>query len=172
MSDLRAEVAQLLAQTPEMNTLDLATKLAVGEGNVILALPEKWVTVLPGEQCETLLEHLTQWGNLVTIIEKEGSIFEVKQPFPHGRSGYGYYNLNMHGGASTGTLYGHLKLSQVDKIALVSKPLRGKESYAFAFITKCGQVMFKIYLGRDEKRALIPEQVTKFKQLLSTKTIN
>ncbi|MBV7387526.1 heme utilization cystosolic carrier protein HutX [Pasteurellaceae bacterium TAE3-ERU1] len=172
MSDLKAAVAQLLAQTPEMNTLDLAAQLEVGEGSVILALPEKWVTVLGGEQCEALLTALTQWGDLVTIIEKEGSIFEVKQPFPQGRNGYGYYNLNMHGGTPTGSLYGHLKLSQVDKIALVSKPFRGKESYAFAFITKCGQVMFKIYLGRDDKRELIASQVSKFKQLLATKTIN
>ncbi|MBE2894244.1 heme utilization cystosolic carrier protein HutX [Spirabiliibacterium falconis] len=168
--DLANEVANILADEPQLNTLDLAKRLDKPEGDIICALPAQWVHVISGVQCEELLHELSQWGKLVTIIEKEGSIFEVKQPFPLGCSGYGYYNLNMHGGEPVGALYGHLKLSNVDKIALVSKPFRGKESYAFAFITKCGQVMFKIYLGRNEQRELIPEQVAKFKQILSKTT--
>lgn len=62
-------------------------------------------------------------------------------------------------------LYGHLKLEKIKHIALVHKPVRGKESYAIAFITTDKEVLFKVDLGRDEHQQLFPQQVIKFNQL-------
>ena len=62
-----------------------------------------------------------------------------------------------------GALHGHLKLDNIARIAFVSLPFRGKESYNIAFIAHNGQTIFKVYLGRDEQRQLFPEQVEKFK---------
>ena len=36
------------------------------------------------------------------------------------------------------------------------------ESHAFVFIASSGRCVFKIYLGRDEKRRLLPEQLQQF----------
>jgi putative heme iron utilization protein len=41
----------------------------------------------------------------------------------------------------------------------------GSESHYFGFFDEAGNNVFKIYLGRDKKRVLIPEQVESFKAL-------
>ncbi|RIY34415.1 heme iron utilization protein [Psittacicella hinzii] len=166
MSTLREQVRQHLANDPHAHTLDLVKVFGQPEGIIIQALPEEFVKLLPGERTFSLLAELTTWGDLTTIIEKEGFIWEVKAPFPAGSFARGYYNLNMGPEANDQLqLQGHLPENKVAHIALVSKPFRGKESYAFAFILESGEVAFKIYLGRDSERKLFPEQVEKFKSL-------
>jgi putative heme iron utilization protein len=41
----------------------------------------------------------------------------------------------------------------------------GRESHYFGFFSECGSNIFKIYLGRNEKRELIEEQVTAFRAM-------
>ncbi|KAE9542208.1 heme utilization cystosolic carrier protein HutX [Ursidibacter maritimus] len=161
MSSLKQQVAELLAQEPNLITLEIADKLNTPEGNVLVALPEEFVRVFPAERAEEILQAVSNWGIFTTIIEKEGSIFEIKDRFPSGIIGRGYYNLNMKD--DEGAIHGHLKLDNIAQIAFVSLPFRGKESYNIAFIAHNGQTIFKIYLGRDEKRQLFPEQVELFK---------
>ncbi|KAE9533416.1 heme utilization cystosolic carrier protein HutX [Ursidibacter sp. B-7004-1] len=161
MSSLKQQVAELLAQDPNLITLEIADKLKTPEGNVLVALPEEFVRVFSAERAEEILQAVSNWGIFTTIIEKEGSIFEIKDRFPSGIIGRGYYNLNMKD--NEGAIHGHLKLDNIAQIAFVSLPFRGKESYNIAFIAHSGQTIFKIYLGRDEKRQLFPEQVELFK---------
>ncbi|MCW9710282.1 heme utilization cystosolic carrier protein HutX [Avibacterium sp. 21-586] len=163
---LKNAVAQQLQLNPQLSTLELATQFQQPEGKIILALPTELVSIRDGKYAYEILQQLPNWGVVVTILEKEGSIFEIKQPFPFGKNGYGYYNLNLGSNTESG-LHGHLKLENIAKVALISKPFKGKESYAFVFISQAGTVIFKIYLGRDEHRQLLPEQVNKFKQLLT-----
>ncbi|RIY37522.1 heme utilization cystosolic carrier protein HutX [Psittacicella gerlachiana] len=166
LNQLKSQIADYLEANPHTHTLDLAKIFAQPEGVIIQALPKEFVKVISGEQAYTLLGELSTWGNLTTIVEKEGFIWEVKAPFPQGSFARGYYNLNMGPEANPELqLQGHLPENQIAHIALISKPFRGKESYAFAFILASGEVAFKIYLGRDANRQLYPEQVAKFKQL-------
>ncbi|STO54999.1 heme utilization protein HuvX [Canicola haemoglobinophilus] len=158
---LKQQVADLLAENPNMITLEIAAKLQQPEGNILKALPEQFVRLFPAERAEEILQAVSQWGIFTTIIEKEGSIFEIKDRFPTGIIGRGYYNLNMKD--DEGAIHGHLKLDNIADIAFVSLPFRGKESYNIAFIAPNGQTIFKIYLGRDEQRQLFPEQVEHFK---------
>lgn len=150
-------VIDLLAQDPGQNTLAMAQQLGISEGEVIRALPRDMVTLWSGEQSEALLGQLATWGKLTTIVESCGSIFEFKGPLPAGRVGRGYYNL-----MGDDSLHGHLKLDDIAHIALLSKPFMGTESHAFVFIANTGRCAFKIYLGRDEKRRLLPEQQQQF----------
>jgi hypothetical protein len=41
----------------------------------------------------------------------------------------------------------------------------GRESHYFGFFSETGENIFKIYLGRNEKRELIADQVERFKAL-------
>ncbi|RKR71256.1 heme utilization cystosolic carrier protein HutX [Otariodibacter oris] len=161
MSSLQQQVAELLETNPNIITLDIAQQLQQPEGNILCALPEQFVKIFPSERLEEILSTISQWGVFTTIIEKEGSIFEIKDQFPSGMIGRGYYNLNMKG--EEGTLHGHLKLDNIEKIAFISLPFRGKESYNIAFISPQGQTVFKVYLGRNEQRELFPDQVENFK---------
>lgn len=158
---LKQQVANLLAQQPNAITLQIAEQLQCPEGKVLCALPDEFVRIFPATRAQEILETISHWGIFTTIIEKEGSIFEIKDQFPQGTTGHGYYNLNMRG--EQGAIHGHLKLENITQIAFVSLPFRGKESYNIAFIAHNGQTIFKVYLGRDEHHRLFPEQVEQFK---------
>ncbi|MDO4430730.1 MAG: heme utilization cystosolic carrier protein HutX [Lonepinella koalarum] len=161
---LKQQIADYITAHPNAITLDMADHFNLPEGQIITALPEQFVTLYPKEEVEAILTEITSWGTFTTIIEKEGSIFEIKDRFPTGIVGRGYYNLNMKG--EEGALHGHLKLDNIASVAFVSLPFRGKESYNIAFIAPNGNTVFKVYLGRDEQRQLFPEQVEKFKQFI------
>lgn len=161
MSQLKQQIASLLAENPNMITLEIATQLNVPEGEVLINLPDEFVRVFPAERAEEIFKTISEWGVFTTIIEKAGSIFEIKDRFPSGIVGRGYYNLNMKG--DEGALHGHIKLDTIAHIAFVSIPFRGKESYNIAFIAITGETIFKVYLGRDEQRNLFPHQVEYFK---------
>ncbi|MCE2573316.1 heme utilization cystosolic carrier protein HutX [Motilimonas eburnea] len=155
------QVASLLQQQPGLHPAGMAEQLNISEGEVVLALPSEMVTAIKGEAAEAILQTLSEWGPVTTIVHNQGSIFEVKARFPKGKTAHGYYNLM----GRDGELHGHLKLTEVAYIALVSKPFNGKESHFIGFFSASGQGIFKVYLGRDNKRQLIPEQVEKFQHL-------
>ncbi|MFC0309870.1 heme utilization cystosolic carrier protein HutX [Gallibacterium trehalosifermentans] len=161
---LKQQIEKYLNEKPSLSTQELAKQLDKAEGEIILVLPENMLSIIDGSYSEQILNELPQWGQVTTIIEKAGSIFEIKETFPIGKSAYGYYNLNL-GQESQGVFYGHLKLDQVKYIALVSKPLRGKATHAIIFISEQKQVIFKIYLGRNEQGEIFPDQLERFKQL-------
>ncbi|MBL0606729.1 heme utilization cystosolic carrier protein HutX [Aeromonas caviae] len=151
----------LLEQDPSAHPSTLATQLAVSEWEVVRHLPAELMTQVPSDQAEVLLAELAGWGPVTTIVESDGSIFEVKAPFPKGKTARGYYNLM----GRDGELHGHLRLDNVVGIALVSKLFMGKEGHSFQFFGHSGRCIFKIYLGRDEQRQLLPEQVERFMAL-------
>ena len=113
----------LLEQDPSAHPSTLATELAVSEWEVVRHLPAALMTQVPAGEAEALLANLASWGQVTTIVESDGSIFEVKAPFPKGKNARGYYNLM----GRDGELHGHLKLDNVAGIALVSKLFMGKE---------------------------------------------
>ncbi|EJS4020072.1 heme utilization cystosolic carrier protein HutX [Vibrio parahaemolyticus] len=161
MESIKQQVEVLLEQEPQLLPAAMAERLGVTEFDVVAALPQEMVAIAPGEQAQTILESLVGFGPVTTIVHSFGSIFEVKAPFPKGKVARGYYNLM----GREGELHGHLKLDNVKNIALVSKPFMGRESHYFGFFSEYGSNIFKVYLGRDEKRELIAEQVTAFRAM-------
>ncbi|NAW65532.1 heme utilization cystosolic carrier protein HutX [Photobacterium halotolerans] len=161
LAALKTQVGAMLEENPNLHAVLIAEQLGVTEGEIILALPDELVTHIAGEHAQAILEALPEWGMMTTIVHSMGSIFEVKAPFPKGKEARGYYNLM----GKAGEMHGHLKLDRVSDVVLVSKPVQGNESYFIGFLADNGECIFKIYLGRDEKRQLIPEQVEKFNAL-------
>ncbi|HDY7777117.1 TPA: heme utilization cystosolic carrier protein HutX [Vibrio vulnificus] len=161
MNSLHTQVAELLQQEPTLLPAAMAERLATTELAIVRALPNEMATLVDGGLAQSILENLVDFGPVTTIVHAFGSIFEVKAPFPKGKEARGYYNLM----GKQGELHGHLKLDNVAAIALVSKPFMGKESHYFGFFSESGENIFKIYLGRDEKRELFPEQVARFKSM-------
>ncbi|MBW8182480.1 heme utilization cystosolic carrier protein HutX [Shewanella nanhaiensis] len=138
-----------------------AAELGTSELVVVSALPEDQVCLFPLADKDELLSCLPHWGPMTTIVSVSGSIFEFKGDFPQGKYAYGYYNLITQGNG----LHGHLSLDGLTAIALVSRPFRGKESHSINFFGSEGEMIFKVYLGRDSNRVLLPEQVTRFNAL-------
>ncbi len=161
MEALRQNVTTLLEQEPGLLPDAIAAQLQVSEFAVVSVLPQDMTTVISGDKALSILEDLTDWGPVTTIVRSSLSIFEVKASFPKGKMARGYYNLM----GRDGQLHGHLKLDDIADIALISKPFMGTESHYFGFFNAAGESIFKIYLGRDKKRQLLPEQVSRFMAL-------
>lgn len=162
IAQLKAAVFELDQQEPNISVAEIAMKMNTNERDVTLALPENMVSVIGGSYCQKILESLPEWGKVTTIIHSSGSIFEIKAPFPKGKVGHGYYNLV---GGKNGELHGHLKIDLITDVAFVSKPFHGTETHFIGFYDQAGDCVFKIYLGRDKKRKLIPEQIDLFKAM-------
>jgi len=154
-------IRQMLSDSPELLLGQIADALNVTELEVVAQLPEDQCVLLPLDQKDNLLNELPSWGPMTTIVSVCGSIFEFKGSFPKVKYAQGYYNLRTKGEG----LHGHLLLDDISAIALLSRPFRGQESHAVNFFSAKGTLIFKIYLGRDNKRVLLPEQVRRFKAL-------
>jgi putative heme utilization carrier protein HutX len=159
MEIIERQVVDLLDQEPTLLPAEMATRLNVSEYDVVSSLPTAMVATLDGAAAQSIFERLVGFGPVMTIMHSFGSIFEVKAPFPKGKVAHGYYNLM----GKEGELNGHLNLDRIKNIALVSKPFRGRESHYIGFFCESGNNIFKVYLGRDKKRNLIPDQVKLFK---------
>ena len=79
----------LLEQDPSAHPSTLATELAVSEWEVVRHLPAALMTQVPAGEAEALLADLSSWGQVTTIVESDGSIFEVKAPYPKGKNARG-----------------------------------------------------------------------------------
>lgn len=157
-------IKQYLNDNPAAMPAQVAAELNATELEVVLALPTEQLALLPLTEKDTLLASLPEWGPMTTIIAISGSIFEFKGAFPKGKYAHGYYNLMTKGDG----LHGHLKLDDISVIALISKPFRGAESHSINFFGQQGEVVFKVYLGRDQHRVLLSDQVERFQALKST----
>lgn len=117
---------------------------------------------MPGQNAQQLLKQLSGWGSVTTIVLHGGSVFEYTGPFPKGTVAEGFYNLQ----AATSGFHGHLNLQKVEQISFQTNPHRGLESYALVFEDSKGEVIFKVFLGRDEQGELLSSQREKFYQLM------
>jgi putative heme utilization carrier protein HutX len=62
-------------------------------------------------------------------------------------------------------LHGHLRHERCAAVAFVERPFMGKSSAFIAFINVDGGIMFKVFVGRDETRALRGDQLQRFHAL-------
>ena len=99
------------------------------------------------------MEDITAGGEINFIVNTPMVILEVKAPLGHGKIGNGMFNLH------DKAIGGHIHYEQCDRVAFVRRKLFGMETRSVQFYAGDGSCMFKIYLGRDESRALKPGQI-------------
>ncbi|WP_326493663.1 ChuX/HutX family heme-like substrate-binding protein [Rhodovulum sulfidophilum] len=71
----------------------------------------------------------------------------------------GFFNLH---GRPIG---GHIRAGACAQVAFVARSLFGTDTRSVQFLDARGGVLFKIYIGRDAARALIPAQLAAFDAL-------
>ena len=113
---------------------------------------------------ERLLEMLTQiseMGHSTSIIFSGGSVFEYKGTFPRGSVGHGFYNFG------TGALgfQGHINIEKLSSVELQIKLHRGREARSFNFHHENGDLVFKVFLGRDESGEMLSNQIKLFDRI-------
>ena len=160
---LSTELAELkahMAENPGAVIEDVARQRKVSPRAVIEALPPQMLRLGAGSAFADTMQDIAQWGEVTLIVHTDDAIFEFTGAIPAGEIGRGYFNLMQPKG-----LRGHLRHERCDAIAFVERPFMGKASAFVAFINVDGGIMFKVFVGRDETRALKADQLARFKAL-------
>ncbi len=159
--DVREKIDSILKDTPGAVLEQVAMKSEATAAEVVHCLPSDQVVHFPAERFESIMAGVSELGRITFIVHTEDIVMECKGEVPEGSFGRGYFNI--HGDSP---LSGHIKAERCKDIFFISRPLMGRESHSIQFYNVDGGCMYKIYLGRDEKRELIPEQVERFKALV------
>jgi putative heme utilization carrier protein HutX len=150
-----------MAENPGAVIETVARERNVTPRAVLEALPSEMVTIGGGADAfVTAMTDIAEWGEVTLIVHTDDGIFETTAPLSPGSLGHGYYNLTQPKG-----LHGHLRHERCGGVAFVERPFMGKSSAFVAFLNVEGGVMFKVFVGRDETRALKADQLERFQAL-------
>lgn len=138
----------------------VAKEYGVTLREVVEALPGANRRFAPGSAFVEAMTEVGSWGQVTVIIHTDDGVNEFTGPVPAGKIAHGYYNI----GGSTG-FHGHLRYERCAGIAFVERPLFGRLSVSMLFLNIDGGIMFKIFVGRDEKRELLADQLARFRKL-------
>jgi putative heme utilization carrier protein HutX len=136
-----------------------------GEYNVtpraaVEALPAEMRRLAPGTAFIDAMTDIATWGDITLIVHTDDGIMEFTGAIPAGQVGRGYFNLM----GSTG-FHGHLRHERCAGLAFVERPFMNKLSAVIVFFNCDGGIMFKVFVGRDEKRELKADQLIAFRAL-------
>jgi heme iron utilization protein len=160
---LSTELAELKAhmlENPGAVIEEVARQRKVTPRAVIEALPPEMFRIGAGGEFASAMQDIAEWGEVTLIVHTDDAIFEFTGAIPAGEIGRGYFNLTQPKG-----LHGHLRHERCGGIAFVERPFMGKQSAFIAFLNVDGGIMFKVFVGRDEARALRADQLARFKAL-------
>lgn len=149
-----------MAANPGAVIEDVARERKVTARAVIEALPDGMVRIGAGGDFVAAMQDIAAWGEVTLIVHTDDAIFEFTGTIPPGEIGRGYFNLMQPKG-----LHGHFRHERCAAIGFVERPFMGKSSAFIAFLNLDGGIMFKVFVGRDETRALRTDQLERFHAL-------
>jgi putative heme utilization carrier protein HutX len=149
-----------IAENPGVVIEQAAKDHRVTPQTILEALPDGMRRFAPGQKFIEAMMDIATWGDVTTIIHTDDGIFEVGGPVPQGQVAHGYFNLG-----GTQGLHGHLRYERCGTVAFVERNFNNKLSVFIAFVNVDGDIMYKVFVGRDEKRELKHDQLVKFRAL-------
>lgn len=153
-------IAERLQNEPGLIIEQVAREYGVTLREAVEALPVSMRRFAPGGKFEEVMMDIARWGDVTLIIHSDDGVMEVGGAIPEGKIAQNYYNL-----AGSVGFHGHLRYKRCACIAFVERPTMGRASAAVIFINVDGGIMFKIFVGRDEKRELKQDQLAAFRAL-------
>lgn len=158
--EVASKIRSALSDNPGAVLDFVARDLSVSLAEVIACLPAGEAVSLGPASFDEVMQGVSALGTITFIVHTQDIVLECKGTVPEGSHGRGFYNI--HGDSPIG---GHIKAENCGSIHFISREMMGRLSHALVFCNVSGAAMYKIYLGRDEKRELIPAQVEKFEAL-------
>jgi heme iron utilization protein len=155
-----ADLKAYMTDNPGAVIEDVARDRKVTPRAVLEAMPEMLVRFGGGGEFVTAMADIAQWGEVTLIVHTDDAIFEFTGAIPAGEIDRGYFNLMQAKG-----LHGHFRHERCGGVAFVERPFMGKSSAFIAFLNVDGGIMFKVFVGRDEARALRADQLQRFHAL-------
>ena len=160
----QAGLSEAIQQNAGAPLEQIAQENQVSTLEVVRCLPDAEAVITGSEAFNTIMDHMSSWGKITFITNANDVVLEAKGEIPKGSIAHGYFNMN---GPAFG---GHIKYDHCLAICFVSRQLFGKDSHSVQFYNRDGDCMFKVYLGRDANRQLLPDQVDKYLELRSRYT--
>ena len=157
---MSVNLESVLAENPGAIVEEVAREHRVTTREVVKALPKAMRKFVTGSAFIEVMKDVGSWGDVTLIIHTDDGIMEFGGPVPAGEVGRGYYNVP----GSKG-FHGHLRHERCAGIAFVERPFMGRLSASILFFNVDGGIMFKIFVGRDEKRELKQDQLKAFRDL-------
>ncbi len=155
---MRAQAA--LAEKPDGVVEAIAESAGVTPADILALLPKGAAIKAPAENFNDIWNALRDWGEVLMIVQTPDIVFEVPGHLPEGIEGHGWFNI--HGDSPIG---GHIKKDHCVSIVFVDRSFHGRRSLSVWFMNAGGRAMFKLFVRRDDAKALIAAQVEKFEAL-------
>ena len=156
----KPDLAGALAADPGAVVETVAKEHGVTTREVVEALPVAMRRFAPASGFIDAMKEIATWGEVTLIVHTDDGIMEFTGPIPAGEVGRGYFNLM----GRTG-FHGHLRHERCAGLAFMERPFMGRLSASLLFFNVDGGIMYKVFVGRDEKRELKQDQLEKFRQL-------
>ncbi|WP_246423208.1 heme utilization cystosolic carrier protein HutX [Roseospira visakhapatnamensis] len=153
---MAAVTARFLASTDGVLE-EIAAEFGLTPREVAACLPASTGVCVPGELFEEIMRDVSEWGVALFLVHTPDLILECAGSVPYGTMAQGYFNL-----IGDSPIGGHLRRWRCAAIQFISRPVMGHDSHAIVFFNIEGGVMFKIFVGRDARHALKPDQVARF----------
>ena len=160
MASAEELIRQDLAAKPDGILETIAEERAVPMQAVLDCLGPENTQRADGACFEEIWQDLTGWGEITFVIHTRDGVFECKGSVPPGSLGRGYFNI--HGDSPIG---GHLRMDRCRFVYFIDRPFFGKRSCSVQFVNQDGDVMFKVFVGRNEDRSLKEDQLARFETL-------
>ena len=157
---VKPDLAATLAADPGAVVETVAKEHGVTTRAVVEALPAAMRRFAPASAFIDAMKDIATWGEVTLIVHTEDGIMEFTGPIPSGEVGRGYFNLMGRIG-----FHGHLRHERCAGLAFLERPFMGRLSASVLFFNVDGGIMFKVFVGRDEKRELLTDQLAKFRAL-------
>lgn len=155
-----ASLARILAADPGAIIEEVAKTHGVTARAVVEAIPAGMRRFAPGAAFVDAMTDIGSWGDVTLIVHTDDGIMEFGGPVPAGSVSRGYYNV-----PGTQGFHGHLRHERCAGLAFVERPFMGRLSASILFFNVDGGIMFKIFVGRDDKRELKADQLAAFRAL-------
>jgi putative heme utilization carrier protein HutX len=155
-----AALREKLAAEPGAVIETVAKETGATLRDIVEALPAGMRRFAPASAFVAVMDEVAKWGEVTVIVHTDDGVMEFGGPVPPGKVAQNYFNLS----GRTG-FHGHLRHERCAGIAFVERPFFGRLSASILFLNVDGGIMFKIFVGRDEKRELIGHQLDAFRAL-------
>ena len=157
MNDLKKQIDELF-EDKKMSVYDAAKKLGVREYDILQHRGEKEFKAVGKEHLDKIFEEVSTWGEMLFIKNTPEFIIEIKVNVAMPKKAHGFLNFS----GKSGFLGGHLKEDAIAKIGFASTKFMGLLGRSLHFYDSENNIIFKLYVSRDDKMKLNEVQEQKF----------
>lgn len=156
---MRNKIEEMLKNDSKISLSKISQELGVSLVEVLREAPT--VRKYDVEKIDELFDVLRSWEKVLMLVITPSIILEIKDKFPKGFYGHGFFNFH----DPESSIGGHLSVSKIKEIFLVNDIMFGRKSCSIRFFGEDGKEIFSIYVPRDEKKELIQEYLDSFNNL-------